>query len=376
MQKLFFLCFAAAILYGCDGQQATPISRFNVDVSSFEEKDTDQTYTIVFTADAIASEDLSIAYELQEKSASFDDDFIGQSGNLEIAAGTDQASIEIVIKGDTHLELEESFELLLYRETTINYSFSIKDNDTETTILEDNEGYYTPLEYPSMTRVWSDEFDGNSIDLNNWTHEVGDEWFNNELQAYSADPIYSSVSDGKLSITAREDNGNYTSARMITQDKYEFQYGRIDIRAKLPKGQGIWPALWLLGANINDVSWPKCGEIDIMELVGHEPNQTHGTAHYDNNGHQYRGSGKTLDSGEFADKFHVFSVIWTKESLSWYLDGESFLTFKAEDLDGFPFNTPFFFIMNVAVGGDWPGNPDATTVFPQTMEVDYVRVFQ
>ncbi|MEL7535065.1 MAG: glycoside hydrolase family 16 protein, partial [Bacteroidota bacterium] len=230
--------------------------------------------------------------------------------------------------------------------------------------------------YPSMTRVWSDEFDGNSIDMSNWTHEVGDEWFNNELQAYSADPIYSSVADGKLSITAREENGSYTSARMITQDKYEFQYGRIDIRAKLPKGQGIWPALWMLGANINEVSWPQCGEIDIMELVGHEPNVTHGTAHYDNNGHQYRGSGKTLDSGEFADQFHVFSVIWTRESLSWYLDGESFLTFREEDIDGFPFNAPYFFIMNVAVGGDWPGNPDASTVFPQTMEIDYLRVFQ
>ncbi|MEL7532113.1 MAG: Calx-beta domain-containing protein, partial [Bacteroidota bacterium] len=144
MQRFFFLCFAAAVFFGCDGQEATPISRFNVDVSSFEEKDTDQSYTIVFTADAVASEDISIAYELQELSAKFDDDFIGQSGTLDIAAGSDQASIEIVVKGDTHLELEESFELLLYSETTIRYGFTIKDNDTETIIMQDNEGYYTP----------------------------------------------------------------------------------------------------------------------------------------------------------------------------------------------------------------------------------------
>ncbi len=376
MNRLLILCVATALLFSCKGPEATPITRFNVDVASFAETDSDQSISLTFTADAVATEDLAISYELQENTATFDNDFSAQSGTLNIPAGSDKGSIELVIKGDTHLELDESFDLLLYGETTIKYTFTIKDNDSETIILEDAEGYYTPIEYPSMRLVWSDEFEGTSINLDNWTHEVGDEWFNNELQAYSADPLYSSVADGKLSITAREDNGNYTSARMITQDKREFQHGRIDIRAKLPKGQGIWPALWMLGANINEVSWPRCGEIDIMELVGHEPNTTHGTAHYDNNGHQYRGTGKTLASGEFADKFHVFSMIWTSSSLTWYLDGEQFLTFKEGDIEGFPFNAPQFFIMNVAVGGDWPGNPDATTVFPQTMQVDYVRVFQ
>ncbi len=376
MQKFSLLLIIVAVLSSCDGQLPTPITRFNVDVISFEEKDTDQSYTIVFTADAIAAEDLSIAYELQEKSATFADDLVEKTGTLEFAEGSDQASLEIVVKGDPYLELAESFDLLLYHDKTTRFTFNIEDNDSETVILEDGDGYYTPLEYPSMTSVWSDEFDGAEIDLTNWTHEVGEEWANNELQAYSADPLYSSISDGKLSITAREQNGNYTSARMISKDKFEVQYGRIDIRAKLPKGQGLWPALWMLGENINEVSWPQCGEIDIMELVGHEPNVTHGTAHYFNNGHQYKGTGKSLATGDFADKFHVFSLIWTRESLVWLLDGERFLTFQKEDIEGFPLNTPFFFIMNVAVGGDWPGNPDGTTVFPQTMEVDYVRVFQ
>lgn len=376
MQKFSLLWIVVVALSSCDGQLPAPITRFNVDAISFEEGDADQSYTVVFTADAVADRDLSIAYELQEKSATFADDIVEKSGTLEFAEGSDQASLEIVVKGDSYLELEESFELLLYHDNTIRFTFNIKDNDTETVILEDGEGYYTPLEYPSMTRVWSDEFEGSEIDLTNWTHEVGEEWANNELQAYSADSRYSSVSDGKLSITAREENGNYTSARMISNDKYEVQYGRIDIRAKLPKGQGLWPALWLLGENIFEVSWPQCGEIDIMELVGHEPNVVHGTAHYFNNGHQYKGRGKSLATGDFADKFHVFSLIWTRESLVWLLDGERYLTFQKEDIEGFPLNTPFFFIMNVAVGGDWPGNPDGTTVFPQTMEVDYVRVFQ
>lgn len=376
MQKFSFLPVVFLFLLGCDSQQAEPITRFAVDVISFDEKETDQAYTVVFTANQIAEEDLEVAYELREKSATFSDDFVEKSGTLTFPEGTDQASLEIVIKGDEYLELDENFELLLYFDQTISYPFQIVDNDSETSVLEDSDGYYTPSEYPSMKSVWADEFEGTSIDFTKWSHEVGEEWANNELQAYSSNSLYSSVSNGKLSITAREDNGNYTSARMISKDKYEFQYGRIDIRAKLPKGQGIWPALWMLGENINEVSWPQCGEIDIMELVGHEPNVTHGTAHYFNFGHQYKGTGKSLDSGDFADKFHVFSLIWTKRGLTWYLDGEQFLNYPKESIEGFPLSTPFFFIMNVAVGGDWPGDPDGTTVFPQTMEVDYVRVFQ
>ena len=208
MNRLLILCVATALLFSCKGPEATPITRFNVDVASFAETDSDQSISLTFTADAVATEDLAISYELQENTATFDNDFSAQSGTLNIPAGSDKGSIELVIKGDTHLELDESFDLLLYGETTIKYTFTIKDNDSETIILEDAEGYYTPIEYPSMRLVWSDEFEGTSINLDNWTHEVGDEWFNNELQAYSADPLYSSVADGKLSITAREDNGN------------------------------------------------------------------------------------------------------------------------------------------------------------------------
>ena len=370
---IFIILFS---LLACQTEEPTPITTFTADISSLDEQDADQTYTVTITANAVASEDLTVQYELQEVSADFGLDVVEQSGTLVFKEGTDQATLDIVIKGDTHLELEEKFDLAIIHDRTTLLPFAIKDDDTGIDIFEDADGYYTPEQYPSMKRVWNDEFSGTAINSDYWTHEVGDEWFNNELQSYSDDPMYSFVSDGKLSIVARDNSGLYTSARMITKDKVEIRTGRIDIRARLPKGQGIWPALWLLGANIDDVSWPRCGEIDIMELVGHIPNETHGTVHFDDNGHRFVGTGKKLDSGEFIDKFHVFSIIWEKDRITWYLDGKSFQTLTSSAISAFPFTNEYFFIMNVAVGGDWPGDPDATTVFPQTMEVDYIRVFQ
>ncbi len=180
-------------------------------------------------------------------------------------------------------------------------------------------------------------------------------------------------------IEARKENyggSEYTSARMKTQGLKEFKYGRVDIRAKLPIGQGIWPALWMLGANINDVDWPKCGEIDIMELVGHEALTTHGTYHWDNNGHQYIGGKISLPFGTFADDFHIFSIIWDEQKIQWLLDETPFYTGNISAPEFSEFHLPFFFIFNVAVGGNWPGYPDETTTFPKKMYVDYIRVYQ
>ena len=244
------------------------------------------------------------------------------------------------------------------------------------------DGYEGADSYPGMTLVWSDEFDGTAINSNNWTYDLGASgWGNNEWQNYTNSPNNSSVSDGFLTITAREEGGGYTSARMKSVDLQEFQFGRIDIRAKLPEGQGIWPALWMLGANFPEGGWPQCGEIDIMELVGHQPGTNHGTAHWGANFgvHQYNGSSITLPGGaKFSEAFHLFSIEWQQNSIVWYMDDQPFFSIDNTQMNGqpYPFNAPFFFIMNIAVGGNWPGYPDATTVFPQTMMVDYVRVFQ
>jgi beta-glucanase (GH16 family) len=189
--------------------------------------------------------------------------------------------------------------------------------------------------------------------------------------------------DGFLLITAKKEsyNGfNYTSSRIVTAAKQTFKYGRIDIRAALPQGQGIWPALWMLGSNIGSVSWPACGEIDIMEMIGGSgrENTVYGTIHWDEGGHQCTctNNGRTLSSGTYHDKFHVFSIIWDDTKITWLNDGTVFKTVDITPSAKSEFHNEYFFIFNLAVGGSWPGNPDGTTVFPQALIVDYVRVFQ
>jgi beta-glucanase (GH16 family) len=232
--------------------------------------------------------------------------------------------------------------------------------------------------------VWQDEFDGTQIDASSWGFDTGGEgWGNNELEYYTDRPENASVSGGNLVITARKEDYNgraYTSARMITKGKRSFLYGRADIRAKLPKGQGIWPALWMLGQNIDEVGWPKCGEIDIMELLGHAPDTVYGTVHWGVSENELHSKGDrfVLQTGNFSDDFHVFSVLWEEDSLQILVDDYPYLTITKQEFaaNEYPFDKPQYFLFNIAVGGDWPGSPDASTVFPQQMLVDYIRVFQ
>lgn len=245
-------------------------------------------------------------------------------------------------------------------------------------------GYTTPDSYDGWTLVWQDEFSAATINESFWTFEYGNNggWGNNELQYYKKENA--SIINGNLVIEAKKETfggKNYTSTRMITKGKKKFKYGRVDIRANLPKGQGIWPALWMLGENIGQVGWPKCGEIDIMELVGGNAsgrdNTVHGTAHwYDVSDRALYGGSKTLSSGIYNDEFHVFSIIWDESSIKWLMDGNQYhiIDTTPERLD--EFREEFFFIFNIAVGGDWPGSPSASTVFPQYMIVDYIRMFQ
>ncbi|MBC6612660.1 glycoside hydrolase family 16 protein [Hymenobacter sp. BT507] len=237
--------------------------------------------------------------------------------------------------------------------------------------------------------IWSDEFDGGgAVDQAKWTQETGGSgWGNNELQYYTNSIENSYVSGGNLVIEAKKqskEGRDYTSARLITKGKQSFTFGRIDVRAKLPKGQGMWPAIWMLGSDIDQNNWPACGEIDIMELRGHEPNKILSTMHYGSSTstHQYKGSETTLASGDFANDFHIFSVVRSKDKIRSYVDGREFYSFTTNDVSpyAYPFNNPFFVILNVAVGGNFLGNPTPatinTTTFPQQMLVDYVRFYQ
>ncbi|MEN9698937.1 MAG: hypothetical protein RLZZ301_135 [Bacteroidota bacterium] len=244
-------------------------------------------------------------------------------------------------------------------------------------------GYMTPLSYPNYTLVWHDEFNGTALS-SDWSHDTGTGaggWGNNELQYYR--PENTKVSDGLLQITAKSEvfnSQNYTSSRIKTQGIKSWKYGRIDVRAALPGGQGLWPAIWMLGDNISSQGWPACGEIDIMELIGGagaNDRTVYGTAHWDNAGtHAQFGGNKALPSGTFGDEFHVFSIVWDANSIHWLCDDVQFHVLDTSPAELAEFREKFFVILNVAVGGNWPGSPDANTFFPQTMFVDYVRVFQ
>jgi len=247
------------------------------------------------------------------------------------------------------------------------------------------------------TLAWSDEFNGpagSPVDTTRWTFDVGGGgWGNNELEYYT-DSTRNASADGagSLRITAIKETLSrkvarcwygqcqYTSARIKTKAKFEQAYGRFEARLKLPYGQGIWPAFWMLGANIDTAGWPNCGEIDIMENIGREPSMVHGTLHGPGySGANGVGASYTLAAGRFADDFHTFAVEWEPGVVRWYVDGQLYQTRTPSDLPaGSPwvFDRPFFMLLNVAVGGHWPGSPDATTVFPQTMLVDYVRVYR
>ena len=257
-----------------------------------------------------------------------------------------------------------------------------KTVDITVNVTVPSAGYTTPATYPGMTLVWSDEFDGDQLNTSDWNVEIGGNgWGNHELEYYQQ--ANTSVSDGYLIIKARQEvfgSQAYTSSRLTTQGKKAFQYGRVDIRAILPKGQGLWPALWMLGSSIFTVGWPKCGEIDIMEMIGGggKDSTVYGTAHWDNAGsHASYGGHRALFNGQlFADEFHVFSIVWTATTITWYLDDVQYQVIDITPAELSELRAEFFFIFNVAVGGDWPGSPDGTTLFPQRMVVDYVRVFQ
>jgi len=243
---------------------------------------------------------------------------------------------------------------------------------------------------PGWDLVWNDEFDGTIINIQKWEHEVnGQGGGNNELQYYTDRPVNSRIEDGKLIIQALEEvyTGNdgtrgYTSARLRTANKGDWKYGRFDIKAKLPYGRGLWPAIWMLPTDWVYGGWAASGEIDIMELLGHEPSKIYGTLHYGstypNNTHT--GGSFTLPGGSFSDDFHLYTLEWDTTEFRWYVDGLQYLTqnqwYSSGNAYPAPFDQRFHLLLNVAVGGNWPGNPDSTTVFPQTMMVDYVRVYK
>lgn len=331
---------------------------------------------------------------------------MGDNGVVNVSFSADKANFYRVGFGVENQVVElVSGNQASYRYTSAGeYTITVQAHSTEVDFIKKEEkvliteqllgiglpttGYESPMQYEGYTMAWNDEFNAETLS-GDWVFDLGDGcpdlcgWGNNELQFYRKENA--ELKDGKLIITAKKESmggKNYTSSRLKTKGKKEFQFGRIDIRAAVPKGQGIWPALWMLGANNSEVSWPASGEIDIMEMIGGDASgrddTVHGTLHWDNNGnYAYKGGSKTLSDGaKFADNYHVYSLLWDENSIAWLVDDEKFYEMYISSPAMDEFRKPFFLLINLAVGGNWPGNPDNTTVFPQQFAVDYVRVFE
>lgn len=382
-------CLAMLLLTDCRKETTAdplPNVMLPIDVAA-DENGGNAVFEFPVVLDRVSNRIVTVHYETHEMTAQEGSDFEETLGSITFQPGETAASILVPIVVDDYLEEDEQFRVVLVGSENAIFADgqqsaigTIRNDDT--LIGVESTGYMSAESYPGRELIWSDEFDGDEIDSNNWTYDLGASgWGNQELQNYTASSDNSYINNGHLMIVARQNGFQYTSARMKSIGLQEFQYGRIDVRAMLPEGQGIWPAIWMLGANFHNVGWPACGEIDIMELIGSNPNVVHGTIHFGNDysQHQHVGQGTSIPFGQsFADEFHVFSIEWDENGITWLLDDQPYYSVNnnVTGNQNYPFDNPFFFILNVAVGGLWPGYPDASTSFPQFMAVDFVRVFQ
>ncbi|WEK35782.1 MAG: family 16 glycosylhydrolase [Candidatus Pseudobacter hemicellulosilyticus] len=390
--SFFILLLASA---GCGksggGEQVTPKLSMS-DLSVAEGNGGANIIEVVLTLDRASSQTVTVAASTIEGTAKAGEDY-NPLNKLPVSfrPGETQVVIPVSIVGDDIREADETFQLRL--ENPVNAvmlkgTVTITLGNDDTRVPFSNTGYEAPTSYPGYTLAWSDEFTGSALDASNWVAETGDGcpnlcgWGNNELQYYMQPSSNLFLQDGKMIIEARAESyggKNYSSSRIKTQGKRSFTFGRIDIRAILPYGKGIWPAVWMMPQNSVYGNWPTSGELDIMEHVGHELSRVHGTVHY-GPGPQSISVSRSYDlpAGKFNDGFHVFSIEWEKDEIRWYVDNTLFSTFNkaAAGTNTYPFNEAFYLIVNLAVGGNWPGAPDAETSFPKWLILDYIRVYQ
>ena len=383
--RIFIILSTVFVLNSCNSDDEKKLPSISIESIQIEEGNTTNYLEVMLALTNSVDYDLSVDVRTVDGTAIKGKDYTDLYEVIIFYAGQEQASFNIEILGDDIPEDNEIFSIRLENPHNVNIVNSTATialiNDDEHIFSIPEIGYSTPEVYEGMTMIWSDEFDGPEINNNNWTFEIGTGnggWGNNELQYYQE--ANTSIIDGNLVIEARREtigSSSYTSSRLITKDKQSFQYGRVDIRAVMPKGQGLWPALWMLGSNFSQVGWPDCGEIDIMEMKGGEysDNLVYGTAHWEQGGHVFYGQTITNDSGKLSEDYHVYSLIWDEESISWFFDDVNYNSVDITPDALSAFREEFFIILNIAVGGDFPGSPDNTTIFPQWMIIDYIRVF-
>ena len=361
------LLLSIILAFSCkkESSKTVPNILLNTSASVYEDL-TEATLQLTVSLSAPTDKPVTISYSTEDSTAKAGMDYTAVlNATITFQPGEKSKFLEVRILPDSARKEDVWFKIILSNVVNAmmqNSSISVK---------------VINIDYSTL--AWSDEFSDTTLNTSNWNYELGNNsgWGNNELESYTSSKNNVYTQDGLLYIKAIKGTGNsYTSGRITTLGKREFTFGRIDIRAKLPEGQGIWPALWMLGSNISTIGWPGCGEIDIMEELGQQPEKVYFTAHYNNGGHQSSGGNYSLQGASFSDDFHIFSLLWQPTRLRWYVDNKEYFLLNSSQISGFPMDLPQFFIFNVAVGGNWPGSPDATTVFPQNMVIDYIRVYQ
>ncbi|MDB5200822.1 MAG: glycoside hydrolase family 16 protein [Ferruginibacter sp.] len=377
---------------GSGGGSAETAPKISIsDLSLMEGNGGSTPFNFVLQLDHASSQTVTVSAAPIDGTAKAGDDYVAATQTVTFQPNETQKTVSISIVADDIKEGREDFKVVLSNPVNATIADGIADgsiDNDDTRVPFSNTGYDAPTSYPGYSLVWADEFNTPALNTANWSFENGDGcpnvcgWGNNELEFYTDRPDNLFFQDGKMIIEAKKEayaGKNYTSSKILTRGKKTFKYGRIDFRAILPKGKGIWPAFWMLPQNNVYGGWPKSGELDIMEMIGNEPAKTYGTLHFGPGpGSTQLGRNYSLPSGLFNDAFHVFSLEWKLNQIKWLVDGVVYSTYTSADFgtNNYPFNEDFFFIINLAVGGNWPGSPDAVTTFPQWMIVDYVRVYQ
>lgn len=392
MKKTLFGIFTLSFLFvACDKEKTTPITSANISINDISMNEgTGGTSNMEFslTLSTALTQEASVKITTKDGFAKAVEDYQALNQVVVFKAGETVKKVSVTIVADDLKEGIDEFQVLLSDAVNCNIfdgiGLGVINND-DTKIPVNDIGFTSPESYPGKTLVWSDEFNANSLNAQDWGFDVGTGcpncgWGNNELQYYTPGDNLS-FSQGKMIIEARQEQmggKNYTSTRLLSMGKKEFKFGRVDIRAKLPKGQGIWPAFWMLGANFKSAGWPSCGEIDIMEFLGHEEKKVHATIHYKLGNNARNTTSSLLNDTPLPDEYHVYTLDWQQDKIRMLIDDKLIGEFNPVGIAGadHPFNAPFFFIINMAVGGNWPGSPNATTYFPQWLYVDYIRVFQ
>jgi beta-glucanase (GH16 family) len=390
-KSIFASLLFCGFLVACDKEKTTPIATANVsidDITMNEGNGGTSTMEFTITLSTALSQEASVKVTSKDGFAKAGEDYQAVNQVVIFKAGEKTKKLSVAVVADDIKEGIDEFQLQLTDAVNCNIfdgiGLGVINND-DTRILVTDAGYTTPETYPGKSLIWREEFNGNTLNTNEWGFDVGDGcpncgWGNNELEYYTpGDNLY--FSEGKMIIEARKEQmggKSYTSTRLQSMGKKEFKFGRIDFRAKLPRGQGIWPAFWMLGSNFKTAGWPTCGEIDIMEFLGHDEKRVHSTIHYKFGNNARNTTASLLNETPLPDEYHVYSLDWQQDKLRMLIDDKLIAEFNPISVVGpdHPFNQAFFFIINLAVGGNWPGSPNTTTYFPQWLFVDYIRVFQ